>query len=442
MIRWLNFYFLGFFSDRLSKEGAERSFLNTLLSLLLTLILLCSGLLAGYTASYGAHYGNASDFREFYYSFFANENSENRIDLNFKDGRLDASIPDGRKSINAFLEEDGDYILNDYKLVLDTRPAETAFDDFKVVCKNSDGEEISYEDYRNMSASAKEKASCVLNYTGRPLDVKVKQAEYINFLNNVSVETSGDYSAETAKAFKELNDKKAAGQISETEYADTVYVLFVKAYYPDLTRYETYGGAPTLRTYYLTTGMGSEQSNYLIILDDLCICSFKTTSGFAVDFGGYYSGYSDNVISADGMSGTEIQNNLDGLLYNAFKGSASINLLVYLVNTFKLMPLFLGIMLVLAFIFFGVCKFKKIECCTRVGQSVKIIGSFLLVSSLITFILSIIYSFVMSRETVYTLTAVTLTVIIVVRTAILLIKELVKNSRAKQKENQDPPQNI
>ena len=61
MVNWLKYYFLGFFSNGLSKEGAKRSGFNLLLNILLAFILLCGGFVAGYAASFPVFYSKAEE---------------------------------------------------------------------------------------------------------------------------------------------------------------------------------------------------------------------------------------------------------------------------------------------------------------------------------------------------------------------------------------------
>ena len=93
MTEWLKFYFLGFFSQKLTRQAARRRYLNVVLGILLTFILLFAGLFMGYTCSFGKHYGNSSQFREFVYSVFASGDKHKDIHISVKDGKLNADIP-------------------------------------------------------------------------------------------------------------------------------------------------------------------------------------------------------------------------------------------------------------------------------------------------------------------------------------------------------------
>ncbi|MBD5131305.1 MAG: hypothetical protein HDT28_01730 [Clostridiales bacterium] len=121
MVAWLKFYFLSFFSNRISKEGATRSIANSIVSLVLAFMVICCGLIAGYVVSFNKHYGSSPDFSEFAYSIFAD--GEQSIELSVSNGKLNALIPDGVEFINGFADESCDYNKNGYSLVVDTRGA-------------------------------------------------------------------------------------------------------------------------------------------------------------------------------------------------------------------------------------------------------------------------------------------------------------------------------
>ena len=77
---------------------------------------------------------------------------------------------------------ENDNAFGGYKLIVDTTPADTSFDDFTLICKDANGVEISYEDYRKLPETGKKNGTVEFKYSGKPLDVTVKQAEYIAYL--------------------------------------------------------------------------------------------------------------------------------------------------------------------------------------------------------------------------------------------------------------------
>ena len=427
MKRWLKFYFLGFFCDRYGKEAASRSFFNVVLSLFLTIILLSGGLAAGFSASFGKHYKEADDFREFVYGIFAVD-GDSRINLKIQNGKLSADIPEGVR-INSFLNEN-DNAFGGYKLIVDTTPADTSFDDFTLICKDANGVEISYEDYRKLPETGKKNGTVEFKYSGKPLDVTVKQAEYIAYLEKISQEADSEYDSEAAKNYGELKHKKISGEISEEEYEIRIYTLYAKNYYPSYTRFENYGDAPTLRTYYTQAELIENEEKYLILLDDTCICSFKTEDGLTVNFASYYMGVDDAVISDEGLSENDIRGRLDKFVRQCFIGSGGLIFFVYIINLGNLFLLFVLIVLALALITFLLCKFLHLEFGKKYFGAVKTICSYLFYSALAAFILSIVLSFFYARTTVFVISEIAFVCLFVLRTIALIVTESVRIKRA------------
>lgn len=425
---WLKFYFLGFFSDELSKEAAVRAFWNTLLSFLLAFILLCCALTAGYVASFGALFANSEDFHTFLYSVFAEEHGS-RINLSISGGKLSASFGDGRDSVNSF-DGDTDYDVGGYRLVVDTRPAATTFDNFTVECKDENGDAMSFEQYRVLSDERKAECSAVLTYSGKTLDVSEGQSEYTAFLeDSVSDSGSSDYNSDIAAEYAALKAGYAAGEVSQSEYENTVYTLYFRSYYSVFAGRDSYGDAPTLRTYYMNSNVYSGESRYLILLDDACICSFVNDGGITVDFAGYFSGMDDGAISTEGMDVSRMRANIDEMISSAFYTGGGLSFLVYIISLFRMLPVFVIAMILVTALAYLVCRIKRLEFGIKFLGMFKIVGSFLFFGAVITFICTLAYSFLFPRGAVYILSGVTLLVVLLIRTAILVIRALVAKNR-------------
>ena len=414
MIGWLKFYFLGFFWDKYADEGAARSFWNAVLSVALMIVLLTAGLYTGRAASFKTHYSGAEDYRAFIH------NALGKVGLSVKDGKVSADI-EGGDSINCFAEEDADYCLNGYLLVVDTRPAATTYDDFKLICKDGGDNEISYEAYRQLSEDDKQKSVVSVEYTGKTLDVTEKQTEYERFLDGETGESGKN-------ALAALKEKYGKGELTEAEYADAVYVEFCGYYYPSFARAEAYGKAPTLRTYYLTKVLSGETDKFLMILDDMCLGSFVSSRGFAVEFEGNYTKLSS------GAEYSEI--NADEFITGAVDGSGAFNFFIYLINVFKLMPIILIVVLVLALATMFIGRFREKS---GLGGALKTVCSFILVSSVIAFLAAIILSFFTTRSAAYMFTAVVFNAVLFVRTAVYICVSYFKASK-ENKQNTETPE--
>lgn len=433
VISWLKFYFLGFFVDKYGKEAATRSFLNTVLSIILSFLLLCAGISAGFAASFGVHYDNADAFQSFLYSFFA-EDGASFIGLDFKDGKLNAKI-NGAQCVNTI--KSGEEAVGGYRLIVDTRDARTTFDDFKLLCKDENGNEISYEDYRKLSLSEKNKSTAEIIYSGEALDVALKHADYTAFLDKISDEADDEYNEKTASAYGELKNKKNLGEISEEEYFIEIYVLYAKAYYPEYSGVEIYGDAPTLRTYYMQPSLTADGGKYLILLDDLCICSFETNNNVKIDFGSYYDNIEDVIICAEGMDNEIMRSNVDNFIDACFMGSGGFNFLVHVMNMGGFLPVLLLFIVILSLLVVLLCKALHLEFVSKISEMIKITGGYLLYASIITFLAQIIFSFVSSRSSIFILSEITLAVVLLLRVAALLIAEIIRGKKQKVSESND-----
>ncbi len=405
MISWLKFYFLGFFSDKYAEEGATRSFWNAALSFALMLVIISTGFFTGYVSSFKAHYSNAESYREFLYNAFG------KFSLEIKGGKACAAL-DGAEFINGFTE-DNEYSVNGYRLVVDTRPAETAFDDVKIICKNSFGEEISYEEYYSFEESKKKDYTVHVEYTGKNLDVTLKQSEYENFLENRAGE-----SGKTALAG--LKEKLAKGDITEKQYADSVYVEYVKSYYPSLSRLERYGEAPTLKTYYLGMVTSRFSDKFLMILEDVCVGSFKTEKGLAVDFEGYFTEMPDKTTFGGNASGQDVKADADGFIMQSFESSSGFGYFIFFINFFKLIPIIFLVALILALALSLFGKYRLADDKYGLFGSFKVVSSFVLVSALVSFIASVALSFFCTRSAAYIATVIVFNVVLMLRTAVFI----------------------
>lgn len=428
MVNWLKFYFLGFFFDKRGKEAASRSMLNVVLSLLLTFLLLVGGITIGYVASFSTHYENADGFRNFLYAAFVEE-GESRVNLSFSGGRLVAQI-DGEQCVNTFVNAEA--AVSGYRLIVDTRPQETTFDDFMLICKDANGIEIDYEDFKKLPEQGRKNGSISFVYSGKALDVSARQAEYSAYLDNISDETGNEYDAETAAAYGELKHKLNSGEITDAEYKNKIYVLYAKSYYPDYSKVEIYGEAPTLRTYYMDTQLTEGLSKYLILLDDLCICAFETDDGIKIDFGSYYSGITSRIITASGLSESGMRANVDSFIAECFSSGNDFIFLIHTMNIGKFMIALIAVLLVLSLIIFIICRVTKLEFGGKYFDAVKIIGVYLFYSAVITFIAEIILSFLFSRDTVFTVLEAIFISVLAIRTIALLIAEVVRNKKSKK----------
>lgn len=188
---------------------------------------------------------------------------------------------------------------------------------------------------------------------------------------------------------------------------------------------EQYGRAPTLRTYYMGMITARFSDKFLMLLDDICVGSFETDKNVSVDFEGYYGGIKDGAVQ-----------DIDGFINQAFGGSGGFSFLVYFINMFKLTPVILIVLLVLALLTFIVCRYKTPQIKTGYIGSFKIVCSYLLGASLLSFIIAVVLSFTSAKMTAYMITAVVFNVIVAARTAVFLIHQYILARKAAAEDNE------
>lgn len=400
MVAWLKYFFLGFFNDKYIEEAPTRSFGNSVLAVIFAFVILCTGFFTGYVTSFKTHYDNSKDFRA-----FLSESLDN-AELKMQDGKL--SSP---KYVNDFSSLGEGEKPQGYGLILDTRPAEETFDDFSVKCYDSKENEITYEEYLALPEGDKKDYSPRLLYSGKALDVTLKQDEYKNYLNG---------SEAGRAALSALDSKKSSGEITESEYNNGVYTEYIKAYYPSMDGVERYGKAPTLRTYYLGMVTSDFSDSFIMILDDLCVGAFKTDGGIEVEFEGYFSGIPDGAVD-----------DLDKFINDAFSASGGYNFLLYFLNMFKFVPVALVAFLIIALLTFIICRYKVPALKTGYIGSLKIVCSYIVIPSVITFIVSVALSFFNSKLTVYLTSMIAFIFIVLIRTAVLIVMGIIKEQKSK-----------
>ena len=231
MVNWLKFFFLSFFSDRYAKEAAERRMLNALACVLIALVLLFGGLLTGYVSSFGKHYAAATDFREFAYSVFASDG--NGVEFSIGGNKMSAN-----KQVEKLTDGDG------YALIIDTRPVRTTYDDFIAFCTDKSGARIDYAAWLALDEEQRKNYAFGIEYSGKAIDVAARAESYEQYFDTESA-------SEQAKAeFAQLKEQVNSNKITQVEYNNLLYELYVKRYYPSMSNFERYGNAPTVRTYY------------------------------------------------------------------------------------------------------------------------------------------------------------------------------------------------
>ena len=405
MKKWLKFIGLSFFSDKISKEALKRGYLNLILGIMFTLVFAFCGVLAADLLPFPTHYNNSADFKAFVRKAVTSES----LKIEIKSQKVTA-----KGTVDSFANETDatEYRLNGYNFVVDTRPAD-AFDDFEAYYLSNDGKEqkITLEEYETLSDVAKRNFDFKISYTPNELvltdELTAAHEKYLTDTNNES--------------FSELQKKQS--ELSKEEYKKQVYNLYVKAYYPDLSAYESTGSAPLLRNYYYHNYVNGNAEKYLFIFDDSCVGSFETNSGFKVTFYGFYKNFADGTtFSTDKDANTFIK--------NSFAATAPLSVYVYFMNTIRLLPFIVLMPIVLGLLCYCILRIMKSETVKSIGGGIKIVGSYLLFGSFISAIITFICGYFVPRNSLMIAAILILFIILLIRTAVFIITEGIAVKRA------------
>ena len=406
---WLKFFGLSFFSDKISKQAVKRGYTNFMLGLFLALIFLFCGVLAADLLPFHTHYKNSSEFS----SFARNAIAGGGLNLELNDGKISAN-----RIVDTFQsgEDAAVYRLNGYELVVDVRPSD-AYDDFEPYFISNDGkeQEITWDEYGALSDAAKRNFDFKIRYTSKELILTDElTAEHEAYLKSINSE-----------AFSKLQEKQ--GELTRGEYKKQAYRLYVKAYYPDISAYESTGDAPLLRNYYYHNYVNGKAEKYLFIFDDTCVGSFKTDAGLKVSFYGFYKNFPDGKTF-------ETASDADAFIVNAFKATSSFSVYVYFMNTVKLLPFIVLMPVALALLTFCVLRIMKSNFGVNFGGSLKIVGSYMFVGSLISAFITFICGYFAPRNSLMIAALLTFFLILFVRTAVFLITERITLQKAVKAE--------
>ncbi len=399
---WLKFIGLSFFSDKVAKSAVKRNYFNVALGFILTLVFMFCGLIAADILPFKTHYSSADRFRQFLYNAFSD--GPNAVPLTVSDGNI---VTD--KLVDTF-GEDGDaavYVVNGYNLIIDTRPAD-AFDDFNAYCVLKDGTKIDYDDFKNRDDAENLNYTFEIEYTKNELiltpELTEKHERYLESLTD---------DEKISLQYKEIKNSQT---LSKEEYERAVYKLYVKAYYPDLKKYESSGSAPMLRNYYYNNYVKNGTQNYFILFGDTYTGAFKTNSGLNVQFYGYFAKCADGTV-------TPTAKGVDNFILNAFDGTVGMSVYMYLMNIIRFIPYIALMPLILALLLFCITRLIKSDCCKGFGAGLKITGSFMWFSALIAGFCTFICGYFTPRNLLFTVALILQFGVLAVRTAEFLIRE-------------------
>ena len=416
MCNWLKFYFGSFFSHSAAKEAGDRKFWNSVLSFVLFVLIFWLTLSVGYYFVLPFHLDKCTQFK----SFMANAVEICGLSLEVSGGRISGN--DGNVIDTYVNASDSRYKHNGYNLIVDTRECKTAYNDFKAYCKEKNSDKtILYEEYLALSEADKKNYLFVLEYTERSLELTDELvAKCETYLNSL----------EEGKIYEQYSalDKCTLGKI---EYANSVYELYVQGYYPDLSSREKFGKAPTMRSYYIGeylafTETGADKyEDYLIVLDEMVMVSFRTDRGLRFSAAGYTGDFDLSV--TDGESATRFVKEFFHSQWNVIFQNYSIYVLV------QAIPVLLMAWLVSAVLMSATAWILKQDE-KRFGYMLKISGSFIFLSTVIACIICAVLNFFTARAYVFYSGMIITAGLLVLRSAVWVVAEVIKGRRLKKSE--------
>lgn len=434
MKKWFNFFFLGFFSHKYSREGARRGYTSFFFSLLLAFVFLWMAFVGGDMLPFSAHYNSSSDFQATVRSLLANTDVDKRIEVEVKDNRLIMKKRGGDYIegilVNTF-ESEADrqnYSVNGYAVIVDSRPADTLAE-IEAYCVSNDGKDlvITYEEYLSLSEVARLNFDFRLRYTGRALELD----ETLTEKHRAYVDgTDGEIKVKAESLDKELDE----GKISKEEYSRAIYELYFTSYYPEISAYESTSKVPLLRNYYYHQYIKEGNSKYLFIFDDYIAASFEADNGIGFSFYGFYSDMENGMLITDGVEQSRAEALADGFIKDSYSSTAILSLYAYAMNVFSLIPFIALMPMVVTLLAYSILKLRGVESIASLGAMFKIIGSYVWWSAAMSAPLTVILAFFVKRNIISALPLVLFFVILAIRAIVFVITEA--KLYAKQLEQQ------
>lgn len=404
MKKWLKFFGLGYFSDKIAADAPKFGFTSVLLSILLALVFYLFGYYGADVAPFGNHYDSASQYKEFIHGAFAD------IELNIKDNTAESE-----KSINTYTDGDdrAAYSKNGYNLIVDTRPSDTLIKFTQAAVKGES--EIGYEEYLALSETEKQSYTLETRYTDEELIITQEElAEYGEYLSSID-EAKEEYEALDGTA---------------ENYGEQLYCLYVKHYYQSVTSVLYGAKAPVLRDYYYANYIMKGNAYYFYIFDDMCAGSFETDGGIPVVFGGYFNKCADGQVT-----------DIDGFIKDTFYDTASYTFTSYFIGTVSQLPMLVLIPIILGLVLWGVGKIKKDGWTNSFGGCYKTVNVFVWFSAFITALLVFIGSWFVSARSMFSMIPVIFGALLIIRIVIFCITSSLKNKKNPVNGSQNDKEN-
>ncbi|MBO4939734.1 MAG: hypothetical protein J6D30_01715 [Clostridia bacterium] len=394
----VKFFFLGYFSNQTAKQAQKRGLGIMFLTIAVSVVLLLVGFITSATLPVRFLYEHAGDVRTSIEKTFAN------VQMTVTDGKIVAGISEqgNQLVVNTITNQQDkqNYSVNGFEIVVDTRQV-GAFDDFSAVCVTAGGKEISYEDYLALDEEVKSLYTFRVTYSGKERVIDAQwQARCESYLDTVTDET-------IAKEYTEVK------KLPKETYADGLYELYVKAYYPDLSRYETNGGAPKLRNSY--THNYKDEQNILFVFDDSLILRFTSENGEQHIFYGFYLDMPNGAVESN-------FNSIHTFFLQSFESANVIIVYSCMINFIMIMPYLIFISFIVMIIMYCLCKIINKEG-MQFGAVAKIACNFLLWTVIFTDLIVMALSLFISQSRLFGMACVVFFAAFLVRAVLFVIAQ-------------------
>ncbi len=384
---------------------------------------MCIGVIGADVLPFSSQYNNATSFKSMVRTAFCEPDSVYGIDILFEDGKIKATRGgefDNALIINTFNDQNQaiNYSNDGYKLVVDTRPADSLAE-VEAYCVSTDSDKtiVSYEEYLTLNQVARKNFEFKLKYTGEELKLDDNLVEDLKaYLDGVSNEVKS--------SANELLGKLQREEITKTQYDRGIYELYFSEYYPSISEYETTSKVPLLRNYYFHELIGKGEEKFLMVFDDCMVGSFETDGKIDVFFYGFYSCFSNGKLIEGNFPPEGQIRAVDDFIKNSFMETVDLSTYIYIMNTIRLVPIIALMVIVVAMLMHSILSLKGVETSKTFGSSLKIVGVYLWWTGLISAILTVIIAFMVERSLITVVSIVVFFITLLVRTAIFMIVEI------------------
>lgn len=397
----LKFIGPSFFSDKIARRAPARGVGSILLAAFLAVVILLLGLIGAYALPFNANFNNTPEL-------------VSTVERAFGEGGAALEIKDGVLHSDRIIDtvasaEDRQAYSAGYDVVVDTRAADT-FDDFYAYCTTESGKEIPYEEYLEKDEDVKTLYRFAVRYSGTE---RVIDEEWIEKCESY---LDGAADEETASAYAEV--KKKTGD----EYSAALYNLYVRAYYPSLTAYESDGNAPRTRNYYYYNY--ADRDKILYVFNDSMIGVYATNTGAKNTFYGIYTKLGDGKIGTSAAA-------VNDFISTCYSGATAITVYSAVMGFVSVAPFMVLVVLAVIFLLFCLTKLLKLDE-LRFGGAAKTVCSFITVAAVFAAIAIFALGFVASQSLLSWLEAIVLFAVLAIRVAVMLIISAAENRRKAQ----------